>query len=139
MPHAGTGLGGGGLPAPRLFPFHQVSHPSAFFPFLFSVCTVPTILGLLSQLLSLFSRSENLPSTFDNPRTAFSLAFVSWFRLGSESLIDGGTRKPLSSPSSDANCLYALHLFLGSHSSLLNWEHSCFLNCVIVIALFYTN
>lgn len=72
----------------------------------------PQILSFwVSYFLFFFPRSENLPSTFDNPRTAFSLAFVSWFCLGSESLIDGGTRKPLRSPPSDANCLYGLHLF----------------------------
>lgn len=121
--------------APRLFPIHQVSHPSASFPSLVSVCSVPTNPRLLSKLLSIFSQSENLPSAFDRPRTGFSVVFISWFSLGSVSLMDVGSRKLLSSPPSDVYCLHGLHQFLDSHSFLLNWEHSCFLNCVIVIAL----
>lgn len=106
-----SGRAGGGLPVSPwvVFPVFQVSPSNASF-LCFLSFLYPQILSFWGPL-SLFCCSENLPSTFAHLRTDFWLAFVTWFLLGLYPWLMDGTRKALSSPPSNTDCLQGLHLF----------------------------
>ena len=85
--------------------------------------------------ISLCSHSENLLTTFAHTRTGLLLWVVSLKSL--YPWLMAGTRKPLSSlPQMQTvfrDCTCGVSCFLS------NWYHSCLLNYVIIIPLFYTN